>query len=358
MVNTTVKKNRKYICTSDCGRSSNEDPRRADVAEFRQGEIYVCQEDGFLVNDFGERRRISERALKLFFKQYRKPKEIVAEGLFPNDEITRFGFISHMEDFIKQLLKDPRTAKADSYLERHGIDSPKAVEILIKRDNPDDERSAVLIRKERIEDGGYDENGNRLKDKFHVKYMLPRDGYDKKMKKIYVNLFENYRCDNPMLNEDGEALGSTTTFGSDGSNGSGQFIQPLTAKPSKKQEHIYQPKTIQITEEQLDAIKEATATFGMTPQGNAMGDITPPGAFNDDETNDHKDMMEKSFNGYKWNVNEEGIHIKKKNKGKFTATKKRTGKSTEELTHSKNPLTRKRAIFAQNAKKWHNKKTK
>lgn len=47
-----------------------------------------------------------------------------------------------------------------------------------------------------------------------------------------------------------------------------------------------------------------------------------------------------------------GIHIKPENKGKFTATKKKTGKSTEELTHSKNPLTRKRAIFAQNAKKW------
>jgi hypothetical protein len=47
-----------------------------------------------------------------------------------------------------------------------------------------------------------------------------------------------------------------------------------------------------------------------------------------------------------------GIHINPANKGKFTATKKKTGKSTEELTHSSNPLTRKRAIFAQNAKKW------
>ena len=47
------------------------------------------------------------------------------------------------------------------------------------------------------------------------------------------------------------------------------------------------------------------------------------------------------------------IHINPKNKGKFNATKKRTGKTTEQLTHSKNPLTRKRAIFAQNARKWH-----
>lgn len=46
------------------------------------------------------------------------------------------------------------------------------------------------------------------------------------------------------------------------------------------------------------------------------------------------------------------IHIKKENRGKFNATKKRTGKTTEELTHSKNPLTRKRAIFAQNTAKW------
>lgn len=46
------------------------------------------------------------------------------------------------------------------------------------------------------------------------------------------------------------------------------------------------------------------------------------------------------------------IHIKPENRGKFNATKKRTGKTTEELTHSKNPVTRKRAIFAQNASHW------
>ena len=49
------------------------------------------------------------------------------------------------------------------------------------------------------------------------------------------------------------------------------------------------------------------------------------------------------------------IHINPANRGKFNATKKRTGKTTEELTHSSNPLTRKRAIFAQNARKWHHK---
>jgi len=51
-----------------------------------------------------------------------------------------------------------------------------------------------------------------------------------------------------------------------------------------------------------------------------------------------------------------GIHIDPENRGKFNATKASTGKTTEELTHSKNPLTRKRAIFAQNAAKWHHQK--
>lgn len=52
-----------------------------------------------------------------------------------------------------------------------------------------------------------------------------------------------------------------------------------------------------------------------------------------------------------------GIHINPENKGKFTATKKRTGKTTSELLHSKNPLTRQRANFARNVKKWNHKKS-
>lgn len=47
-----------------------------------------------------------------------------------------------------------------------------------------------------------------------------------------------------------------------------------------------------------------------------------------------------------------GIHINSANRGKFTATMQRTGKTAEELSHSSNPLTRKRAIFALNARKW------
>lgn len=46
------------------------------------------------------------------------------------------------------------------------------------------------------------------------------------------------------------------------------------------------------------------------------------------------------------------IHINPKNKGKFNALKKRTGKTTTQLLHSKNPKTRQRANFARNSKTW------
>lgn len=51
-------------------------------------------------------------------------------------------------------------------------------------------------------------------------------------------------------------------------------------------------------------------------------------------------------------MKEGGIYIKPENRGKFNATKAKTGKTTEELTHSSNPITKKRAIFAQNASHW------
>lgn len=52
-----------------------------------------------------------------------------------------------------------------------------------------------------------------------------------------------------------------------------------------------------------------------------------------------------------------GIHIKPENRGKFTAYKKRTGKTTEEALHSKDPHVRKMANFARNAAKWSKKKS-
>lgn len=64
-------------------------------------------------------------------------------------------------------------------------------------------------------------------------------------------------------------------------------------------------------------------------------------------------LMQQQLTGYKHGKSP--IHINPANRGKFNALKKRTGKTTEQLTHSKNPLTRKRAVFALNSRKWRRK---
>lgn len=463
-----------------------------------------------------------------------------------HDEMTRHAFISHMEDYMKKLLTEPLKADTDEFLKGHGIDGPKALKILTMRSNPDDENSSIVIKSASIKDNGYDEDGKRNKDSFVVKYKIPRKDYTKKMRNLFISLFERNIVDNPMLeegawgygvldndealdyqsqgvkaviakmvndinnandadrlwsvvgvlydflkkykndeiqvtdeytnaikvcldaltrlskdqtfitswdseskikssikktmddliamryneeimnpntvggltpmpaipqqmmedinyyerplsstpspfksgekvvslckpgsigdrwakyvndndkkhtpkivNEEGEGGAMDGVAGATNAESSGQFTTPLFGKPIKR-------KSLYITQEQADFIgKMINEEEGMAGMGGATTTFTtgdyqytvPMGGGSKKkdsfygEAMDHKDMMKKSWQG---SVDEE-IKIKEKNKGKFNATKARTGKSTEELTHSKNPVTRKRAIFAQNAAKW------
>ena len=116
-------------------------------------------------------------------------------------EMTRYAFISHMEDYIKKLLKDPLHADTDDFLKYHKIDGPKALSILIKRVDPNDENSAVLIKTTKIKDNGSDDNGNRLADTFTVHYKAPRKDYNKKMRNLYIGLFESNIIENSPINE-------------------------------------------------------------------------------------------------------------------------------------------------------------
>ena len=106
------------------------------------------------------------------------------------NELTRYAFMSHMKDYMKELLKNPLKADTDEFLHGFGIDGPSALKMLIKKTDPNDEYSSVVIRSERIKDNGYDENGNRNKDTFEVKYKIPRKDFKKKLRNLYINLFE------------------------------------------------------------------------------------------------------------------------------------------------------------------------
>ena len=116
-------------------------------------------------------------------------------------EMTRYAFISHMEDYMRQLLKGPLHADTDDFLKEYGIDGPKAIEILTMKPNPEDENSAVVLVSKSIKDNGTDENGKRLSDTFQVKCRIPRKDYTKKMRNLYIDLFESNIVEGCPINE-------------------------------------------------------------------------------------------------------------------------------------------------------------
>jgi hypothetical protein len=108
-----------------------------------------------------------------------------------------------MQAYMKKLLTKPLEADTDEFLKSHGIDGPRALQILTTKTVPDDENSAIVIKTTSIRDNGVDEDGKRNKDSFIVKYKIPRKDYNKKMRGLYISLFERHLVDNNPLLEEG-----------------------------------------------------------------------------------------------------------------------------------------------------------
>ena len=315
---------------------------------------------------------------------------------FPDaKELTRHGFVSHMEDFIGKLIGDnPLKADVDDYLKGFDIDAPKALELLTKPEIEGFPESAVVVKTERIKNGGYDEDGKPMKDEFQVIYKVPKKnpelgikGIDEKLRNMYIKLFENHIIKETVLNEDGEGGIEAGPGAGPACNNSAPVMPAFYDKsgkeaiitkelftwPNKKEKSKNEGKkmkrpasrlTMYITEDQMNELakllKEDEFGGGALTTNNWTYDVPFGAKGKNDPAMDHKNILSRKSKANQpvGHIGEgkSGIHIDPENKGKFNATKERTGKSTEELTHSKNPLTRKRAQFALNASKWNHKK--
>lgn len=187
-----------------------------------------------------------------------------------NDDITFFGFISHLKVFLKQILVNPINTNIDDYLYRHGVDKNRLLDELLNRG---------IIEKETDID---DKSG---KDKFIVTYKVPKKNFERKVRRLFSHLFENdnFNTNNELFNEDGGATSCGSAMQGGGLNpDSGQYTTPLGKVQRRK---------IYVTKEQYEILKETSTQ----DTGDYQYDV--PFNFNNgkDPSYDHKNMMEKSF---------------------------------------------------------------
>lgn len=182
-----------------------------------------------------------------------------------NDDITFFGFLSHLKVFLKQLLTTPINADIDEYLKKNGLNRKELIEKLIERN--------IIVKETKIED-------NDGKDKFYVSYKIPKRNFERKIRRLYMTLFEKNEINENDIIKETDCGGVMQGGGSNPD--AGQFIQPL-GKPQRRK--------IYITTEQSNFIQETTTH----DTGNYQYDV--PLNFNNgnDPAFDHSNIMAKSF---------------------------------------------------------------
>lgn len=195
--------------------------------------------------------------------------EILKEAVdYINDDITFFGFISHLKVFLKNLLTNPIETNIDDYLKRHGIDKDELLDELIDRN---------IVEKETDIDDKSD------KDKFIVTYKIPKKNFERKVRRLYSYLFENDdNINETKLTEDGATSCGSAMQGGGLNPEAGQYTAPIGKVQRRK---------IYVTKEQYEMLKETSTQ----DTGDYQYDV--PFKFNNgnDPAYDHKNMMEKSF---------------------------------------------------------------
>lgn len=178
-----------------------------------------------------------------------------------NDEITFFGFISHAKHFLKQLLLSPSTADIDEYLKKHGLDRKELLNLFIEK--------GVVEKETKIENKGD-------KDKFILTYKIPKQNFERKLRRIYISLFEKNEISESITLKETDCGGVMQAGGSNPD--SGQYTTPLGKVQRRK---------IYLTKEQSDFLKETTTHDA----GNYQYDVPLNLIDKNDPTLNHNNMI-------------------------------------------------------------------
>ena len=180
-----------------------------------------------------------------------------------NEKMSEEAFISHVKNYLKQLLTNPIGAQPDAFLKSNGLDGKTLLPKLLDYD--------IIVKKTKIVSEG--------KDRFEISYKIPRNNFEKKILRLYNELFDD---DTKEINEDGASgvgvAGATNCNGS-----SGAFVQPVF--PMMRRSIKTKPQTEDINEEAV--MDTAIGDFGF--------DAPPFKRKKKDPAYDHRNMIKKSF---------------------------------------------------------------
>lgn len=197
-------------------------------------------------------------------KIYVKENNINEAVNYINGEITFFGFISHIKSFLKNLLNSPVNSDIDDYLKNNGLTRDKLLKLLLDKE--------IIKKNTKIED-------NNGKDNFIISYTIPKKNFERKLRRLYMTLFEQHEIqESNIMFEDG-ATGCCTAMQGGGLNpDAGQYTMPFGKVQRRK---------IYVTQEQYNALNETLTTYNA---GNYQYDV--PFQFNDgkDPSYNHKNI--------------------------------------------------------------------
>ena len=95
-------------------------------------------------------------------------------------EMTEYKFISNVKAFLSRLMDDPTHADVPESLALNGYDRRRMIAVLRKNN--------IIERHEKISDK--DDEGRPKKATMLVSYKVPKNNLDRKLKKLYIKLFE------------------------------------------------------------------------------------------------------------------------------------------------------------------------
>lgn len=106
--------------------------------------------------------------------------ESMANELSNDLKMTEYKFFSNVKQFLCDLLTDPVNCKVPFILKQHGLNRYKLLSYLLS--------NGIIEKEETICDK--DENGQPKTATMKVKYCVPKKNFERKLKKLYIRLFE------------------------------------------------------------------------------------------------------------------------------------------------------------------------